>query len=130
MNSSKQAIGLRALRPCCLKSSVNRTALCRRLTFKSWEDASVFNANLWRIWKDCANFRVLWPPYKWRFCCFVTHILEILPFMESDLCGMGFRSLIVSARGSSDDSGSALLDLSLWELCFSQVSPLWELFPS
>ena len=69
---------------------------------------------------------MLWHPYKRRFCFSVTHISEILLFMVSDLCGMGFRSLIVSAGGSSEDSGSALLDLSLWELCFSLVSPLWE----
>ena len=58
----------------------------------------------------------------------VTHILEILPFMvcKSNLRGMEFQSLIVSAGGSSEDSGSALLDLCLWELCFSLVSPLWE----
>ena len=72
------------------------------------------------------NFRVLWPPYKWRFYCSVTHILEILPFMvcKSNLCGMEFRSLIVSLGGSSEDSRSALLDLCLCELCFSLVSPL------
>ena len=72
------------------------------------------------------NFRVRWPPYKLRLCCSVTHILEILPFMvfKSNLRGMKFRNLIVSAGGSSEDSGSALLDLCLWELCFSLVSPL------
>ena len=59
--------------------------------------------------------------YKRRFCCSVTHILEILLFVvcKSNLRGMGFRSLIVSAGGSSEDSGSALLDLCSWELCFS-----------
>ena len=30
-------------------------------------------------------------------------------------------------RGSSEASGSALLVLCLWELCFSLASPLWEL---
>ena len=30
-------------------------------------------------------------------------------------------------RGSSDAFGSAFLGLSVWELCFSLVSPLWEL---
>ena len=71
---------------------------------------------------------MLWHPYKWRFCCSITHILEILPFVvcKSNLRGMGFRSLIVSAGVSSEDSGSALLDLFFWELCFSLVSPLWE----
>ena len=75
------------------------------------------------------NFRVLVPPYKWRFCCSVIHILEILPFMVgvSVLCGMEFRSLTVSAGSSSEGSGSASLDYGLWELCFSLVSPLWEL---
>ena len=75
-----------------------------------------------------------WHPYKWRFCCFVTHILEILPFMvcKSNLRGMGFRSLIVSTGGSSEDSSSALLDLCLWELCFSPSLPFMGvmLFPS
>ena len=96
--------------------------------FQFSKDASVFNADLWRIWNDWVNFRVLWPPYKWRFCCSVTHILEILPFMvcKSNLCGMKFRSLIVSAGGSSEDFGSTLSDFCLWELCFSLVSPLWE----
>ena len=37
------------------------------------------------------------------------------------------RSLIVFARDPPKDSGSVLLDLCLWELCFSLVSPLWEL---
>ena len=87
---------------------------------------SVFNADLWRIWNNSVNFRVLWPPYKWRFCFSVTHTLEILPFMvrQSNLREMKFRSLIFSTGGSSEDSGSALLDLCLWELCFSLVSPL------
>ena len=94
------------------------------MTFNSRKDASVFNADLWRIWNDSANFRVLWPPYKWRFFCSVTHILEILSFMvcKSNSRGMEFRNLIVSAGGSSEDFGSALLDLCLWELCFSLVS--------
>ena len=58
----------------------------------------------------------------------ITHALETLPFMvgESNLCGMEFRSSTVSAGGSSEASGSALLDFCLWELCFSLVSPLWE----
>ena len=75
------------------------------------------------------NFRMLGSPYKWWFCCSVTHILEILLFMVgvSYLCGMGFRSLTVSAGSSSEGSGSASLDYRLWELCFSLVSPLWEL---
>ena len=30
-------------------------------------------------------------------------------------------------QGSPEASGSAFLDLCLWELCFSLVSPLWEL---
>ena len=74
------------------------------------------------------NFQVLWLPYKWWFCCSVTHTLETLPFMvgESNLRRIEFRSLTVSAGGSSEASGSALLDLCLWELCFSLVSLLWE----
>ena len=41
---------------------------------------------------------------------------------------MRLRGLIVFAEGFPEDSGSALLDLCLWELCFSiVVSPLWEL---
>ena len=53
---------------------------------------------------------------------------EILPFMvcKSNLREMGFRSLIVSVGGSPEDSGSTLLDLCSWELCFSLVSPLCE----
>ena len=59
---------------------------------------------------------------------FVSYALETLPFMvgESNLQGMEFRSSTVSAGGSSEASSSALLDLCLWELCFSLVSPLWE----
>ena len=89
----------------------------------------VINADLWRILNDCANFRVLGSSYKWRFCCSVTHTLEVLPFMVgvSDLREMEFRSLIVSTWSSSDGSGSASLDYGLWELCFSLVSALWEL---
>ena len=89
----------------------------------------VINADLWRILNDCANFRVLGPSYKWTFYCSVTHILEILPFMVdvSDLREMEFRSLIVSSWSSTDGSGSASLDYGLCELCFSLVSPLWEL---
>ena len=57
-----------------------------------------------------------------------THILEILPFIVgvSDLRGMEFRSLTVSAGRSFEGSGSAILDYRLWELCFSLVSLLWE----
>ena len=58
----------------------------------------------------------------------VSYALETLPFMvgESYLLGMEFRSSTVSAGGSSEASGSALLDPYLWELCFSLISPLWE----
>ena len=58
----------------------------------------------------------------------VTHAWETLPFMvgESNSPGMELRSSTVSAGGSSEASGSALLDSYLWELCFSIVSPLWE----
>ena len=58
----------------------------------------------------------------------VSYALKTLPFMvdEANLHGMEFRSSIVSAGGSSEASRSALLDLCLWELCFSLVSPLWE----
>ena len=75
------------------------------------------------------KFSSAWASFKWWFCCSVTHILEILPFMVgvSDLRGMGFQSLIVSTGSSSEGSGSASLDYRLWELCFSLVSPLWEL---
>ena len=45
---------------------------------------------------------------------------------KPNLRGMQFRSLNVSAGGSSEGSGLALLDFYLWELCFSLVSPLWE----
>ena len=62
------------------------------------------------------------------FVAFVSYALETLPFMvgESHLNGMEFRSSTVSAGGSSEASGSALLDHCLRELCFSLVSPLWE----
>ena len=58
----------------------------------------------------------------------IAQIFECFGFMvgESNLHGMEFRSSTVSAGGSSEASGSALLDLCLWELCFSLVSPLWE----
>ena len=71
---------------------------------------------------------MLGSPFKWRFCFFVTHILEILPFIVgvSNLREMELRSLIISTGSSSEDSGSTLLDFCLWELCFSLVSPLWE----
>ena len=36
------------------------------------------------------------------------------------------RNLVVFAGDPPEDSGSALLDLCLWELCFSLVSHLWE----
>ena len=71
---------------------------------------------------------MLGSPYNRRFCCSVTHTLNILPFMMgvSSLREMEFRSLIISAGSLSEDSGSASLDYCLWELCFSLVSPLWE----
>ena len=40
---------------------------------------------------------------------------------------MKHRSLIVFTGDPPEDSSSVLLDLCLWELCFSLVSPLWEL---
>ena len=84
------------------------------MPFNSRKGANVINAELWRILNECANFRVFWPPYKWRFCCFVSHILEILlfPMDESNLHGMVFRSSIVSAGGSSE-AGSSLQDFRL-----------------
>ena len=36
------------------------------------------------------------------------------------------RSLIVFVGDPPEDSGSILLNLCLWELCFSLVFPLWE----
>ena len=62
------------------------------------------------------------------FVASVSYALETLPFVvgESHLHGMEFRSSTVFAGGSSEASGSALLDHCLWELCFSLVSPLWE----
>ena len=58
----------------------------------------------------------------------VSYTLKTLPFMvgESNLRGMEFRSSTVFAGGSSEASRFALLDLCLWELCFSLVSPLWQ----
>ena len=51
---------------------------------------------------------------------------------ESNLRGMEFRCLIVSTGGSYEDSGSASLDLCLWELCFFPSLPFIGvmLFPS
>ena len=59
---------------------------------------------------------------------YVSYAFETLPFMvgESNLHGMEFRNSTVSAGGSSEASSSDLLDLCLWELCFSIVFPLWE----
>ena len=80
------------------------------------------------IWNDYVNFRVLGSPYNRRFYCSVTHTLKILPFMMgvSSLREMEFRSLIISTRSLSEDSGSTSLDSCLWELFFSLVSPLWD----
>ena len=41
-------------------------------------------------------------------------------------CGMKYRGLVVFAGDPLEDFGAILLDLCLWELCFSLVSPLWE----
>ena len=43
-----------------------------------WKDASVFNVDSWRIGNDCANFRVLWPSYKWRLHCYGVYTSDIL----------------------------------------------------
>ena len=37
------------------------------------------------------------------------------------------QGLAVFAGGPPKDFGSVLMDLCLWELCFSLVSPVWEL---
>ena len=42
-------------------------------------------------------------------------------------CEMKYRGLVVFAGDPLEDSGAILLDLCLWELCFSLISPLWEL---
>ena len=53
---------------------------------------------------------------------FLLSILRRMKFAE-DGCSM-FDCLPWS---SSDAFGSAFLNFSVWELCFSLVSPLWEL---
>ena len=72
---------------------------------------------------------MLWPPYKWWFCCLC--ILCFLRFCISHrVDGVrtgGMLDVQLSLLGSSDAFGSASLGLHVWELCFSLVSPLWEL---
>ena len=34
------------------------------VTLNSWKEASVFNANLWRILNDCTDSGMLWLSYK------------------------------------------------------------------
>ena len=61
------------------------------------------------------------------FFCYGTHTLEFLLFLvcRSNLRRMRLQGLIVFAGGLPEDPGSALLDLYLWEFCFSLVfSPL------
>ena len=41
-------------------------------------------------------------------------------------CEMKYRGLVVFVGDLLEDSSAILLDLCLWELCFSLVSPLWE----
>ena len=67
--------------------------------------------------------------YKWRLRCYEVHTLEILPSLvcNSNLREMKRRDLIVFAGDPPKGSGSVMLDLCLWELCFSLVSLLWEL---
>ena len=50
----------------------------------------------------------------------------LLLVRNRNLGEMKRRSPVVFARDPPEDSGSVLLDLCLWELCFSLVSPLWE----
>ena len=56
---------------------------------------------------------------------FTLNIL-ILLVRNRNLGEMKRSSLVVFAGDPPEDSGSVLLDLCLWELCFSLVSPLWE----
>ena len=102
-------------------------AAIRLLIF--WKDASVFNAGSWGIGNDFTNFKVLWPSYKWRLHCYGVYTSDILPLLvrNRDLREMQRRGLIVFTEDPPEDYGSVLLDLCLWELCFSLVSPLWEL---
>ena len=68
---------------------------------------------------------------------FGLHINGDIPAMEFILrafflflCATGMRKrlgLVVTAGGPPRDSGSVLMDLCLWELCFSLIFPLWEL---
>ena len=41
-------------------------------------------------------------------------------------CEMKCRGLVVFAGDPLEDFSAVLLDLCLWELCFSLVPPLWE----
>ena len=63
--------------------------------------------------------------YKWRIRCYEVHTFEILSFLvcNSNLREMKRRGLIVFAGDPPKGSDSDLLDLCLWELCFSLVSP-------
>ena len=70
---------------------------------------------------------MLWPSYKWRFCCSVTYIFEILPFMvcRSSLRGMKLRGLRVMlfpsfALGNASGEGDApLASFSSFSVLFS-----------
>ena len=56
----------------------------------------------------------------------ITLNIMLLWVCNRNLGEMKRRSLVVFAGDPLEDSGSALLDLCLWELCFSLVSHLWE----
>ena len=76
------------------------------LTSISWKDASVFNAGLWRIGNDCAIFRVLRPPYKWRLLRYGAQTSNLLPFLGRNWNRrvMKRQGLVIFAGGPPRDS--------------------------
>ena len=71
---------------------------------------SVINAGSWRIGNDCAIFRMLWPPYKWRHPRYGAHTSNLLPFLGVTRLRKR-QGLTVFARGLPKDSSSGPMDL-------------------
>ena len=63
--------------------------------------------SLRRIGNDCANFRVLQPPYKLQLLCNGAHASNLLPFLGCNwnLHGMMHQGLVVFTRGPPGDPG-------------------------
>ena len=64
---------------------------------------------LWRIGNDCANFRVLRPPYKLRLLCNGAHASNLIPFLGRNwnLCGTMCQGLVFFTGGPPEDPGMA-----------------------